>query len=432
MCCKPVSIALRSAVRILPALTLVIGLLLAGCAGSKPNLSNENLAPGAATVPDGLMPQAIAFNLNSDSVRVHFHLPENHLLFVRDDSTFSAAFEIAYGIYLDARSREVLDTGSVRFKVHSSEPGKEFAGSFDLKVPFEGERLLRMVLIDNNRKKSHVIRINLRRHSLKQVQQDFLLKDKQGAVVMGNALPIRSCIDIQTQVFRSDSIWVRWYLKKFPLPALPFRVIPDPVFGLVGDSTYRIPLSGLNQFCLNRQGICYIQEDTLSPGGCAIVVCEEDFPLVTGLDQLVEGTRYLTTKSEYRELNRQGDRKATFDGFWLDVGGSAERARRLIKAYYTHMQKANQRFTSYTAGWRTDRGMVYMVFGEPQTIVNDGETEQWNYPAWPGMPDRYFIFRKLNNPFTDNDYALIRQPQLEWTWYQAVEQWRNGRIPQDD
>jgi len=432
MHCESLFITNSFAIRFQLIFISLIGLFLVGCAGSKPNLSNENLAPGTAVVIDGQMPRAVAYNLSADTVRIHFHLPENQLLFVRDDSSFSAELEITYGIYQNAQARQALDTGSVRFKVHATEPGKDFSGCFDLKVPFEGERLLRLVLIDLNRKKSHVVRIGLRRHSSRPVQQDFLLKDKQGAVIMGNALPVNSCIEIQTDILRSDSVWVRWYLKKYPLPALPFRIIPDPVFGLEGDTAYRIPVSDLMRFCLNRQGICYVQEDTMSTGGCAIVVCEDDFPLVTGLGQLVEGTRYLTTKSEYRELNGYGDRKAGFDGFWLDVGGSAERARQLIKAYYNRMQKANQRFTSFTSGWRTDRGMVYMVFGEPQTIVNDGETEQWNYPAWPGMPDRYFIFRKLNNPFTDNDYALIRQPQLEWIWYQAVEQWRNGRIPQDD
>lgn len=407
-------------------------LFLPGCAGSKMNPSHENLAVGSAQFSDFSAPQAVAFNFSNDSCRIHFDLPEDYLLFVRSDSAFLAKLEIEYGIYPDARSKQPIDTGSVQFNLFSAQPGKAFSGFFDFKFPSKGSWLLRLAFIDQNTKKNHVLRLPLRREASTMVQQDFLLNDLSGQVVKSNALPVKMCVNILAPSLRSDSVWVRWYFKRFPLPSLPFRVIPDPVFSLIGDTAYAIPVEALGDFCLFRHGVCYIQQDTLSAGGCAIVVCDEDFPKVTVLDQLIEGTRYLTTKSEFRDLNRPGDRKMTFDGFWLEAGGSAERARRLIRSYYNRMQKANRRFTSYTDGWRTDRGMVFMVLGEPQTVYNDGESEQWNYPAWPGTPDRYFIFRKMNNPFTENDYALIRQPNLEWSWYHAVDQWRNGRIPDDD
>jgi GWxTD domain len=43
-----------------------------------------------------------------------------------------------------------------------------------------------------------------------------------------------------------------------------------------------------------------------------------------------------------------------------------------------------------------------------------------------------FIFRKMNNPFSNNDYALIRQPIYENVWYLAVDHWRQGRIVNDN
>lgn len=407
--------------------------LSGGCIGTKKSPSSENLSSSAGMLAKGSSTiEAVAFHMTADSSRIYFRVPDEYLLFVREDSVFSAELEVAYSMYVNARSKQAVDTGSVRFKLRSSATGKGFDGYFDLKTAFVGSRLLRVVFVDVHRKQSGIVRLSLVRNPLVLVQQDHMLKDTSGNVIAHNTLPVMTRIDIQAPGLRSDSVWVRWYLKRFPLPVLPFRVIPDPVFSLIADTAYTIPVAALRDFCVDRLGVCYIQTDTLSSGGCAIVVCDKDFPMVTDLDQLIEGTRYLTTKSEYKEMNRPGDRKTTFDGFWLEAGGSAERARGLIRAYYNRMQKANQLYTSHTSGWRTDRGMVFMVFGEPQTIYNDGETEQWNYPAWPGMPDRYFIFRKMNNPFSDNDYALIRQPQLEWTWYHAVDQWRNGRIPQDD
>ena len=120
------------------------------------------------------------------------------------------------------------------------------------------------------------------------------------------------------------------------------------------------------------------------------------------------------------------------DKFWLDVGGNYERGRGLIKAYYSRVQEANRLYTSYLEGWKTDRGMMHMIFGKPQSIYRDGETEQWTYNNMPGFPEMLFVFRKMNNPFTVNDYALIRQQSYENVWYIAVDQWRQGRIVNDN
>ncbi len=39
-----------------------------------------------------------------------------------------------------------------------------------------------------------------------------------------------------------------------------------------------------------------------------------------------------------------------------------------------------------------------------------------------------FSFEKVENPFTNNDYALSRNQLYQSSWYKAVESWRNGRV----
>ncbi len=53
---------------------------------------------------------------------------------------------------------------------------------------------------------------------------------------------------------------------------------------------------------------------------------------------------------------------------------------------YTRIAAANQRFTNIPRGWRTDRGRVWIVFGQPTTIRSDFEDRNttWNYFA-PGL-----------------------------------------------
>ena len=48
---------------------------------------------------------------------------------------------------------------------------------------------------------------------------------------------------------------------------------------------------------------------------------------------------------------------------------SLERAKELIKNYYGRLQHANLFFTSYLEGWKTDRGMIFMIFGERTNAV---------------------------------------------------------------
>jgi hypothetical protein len=39
-----------------------------------------------------------------------------------------------------------------------------------------------------------------------------------------------------------------------------------------------------------------------------------------------------------------------------------------------------------------------------------------------------FTFVKLDNPFSDNDYALQRSANYRNLWYNAVDLWREGRV----
>lgn len=159
---------------------------------------------------------------------------------------------------------------------------------------------------------------------------------------------------------------------------------------------------------------------------------DNEFPKVTRAQQLLEATRYITTRKEYERLKAMPDRKKAIDQFWLETGGNYDRARTLIRAYYNRVQDANRLYTSYLEGWKSDRGMIHIIFGQPQSIYRDEETEQWTYNAVVGFPELLFVFRKMNNPFTTNDYSLIRQPVYENVWFQAVDQWRQGRVVNDN
>ena len=110
------------------------------------------------------------------------------------------------------------------------------------------------------------------------------------------------------------------------------------------------------------------------------------------------------------------------------MAGSANKARELIRAYYGRVKTANEKYTSYTEGWKTDRGMLYIVCGEPQTTYKNMEAETWIYGEENNFRSLNFAFAKVNNPFTTNDYELTRNALYRDYWYLAVDTWRSGKV----
>ena len=142
--------------------------------------------------------------------------------------------------------------------------------------------------------------------------------------------------------------------------------------------------------------------------------------------------RYLTTRREYDELseafNNPPELKKLADEFWLNRSGSVERSKILLQAYYNRVQEANIFFSSYLEGWKTDRGIIYVIYGPPNRVFRSSEGENWIYGDQNSSLSYYFTFTKVNNPFSDNDYAMERLNSYRYGWGQAIEAWRNGHI----
>ena len=68
------------------------------------------------------------------------------------------------------------------------------------------------------------------------------------------------------------------------------------------------------------------------------------------------------------------------DQFWLKVNNQKDEARKVIKMYFENIEAANQLFSGHKSGWRTDRGMVMSIYGPPEIVYRNWDTEIWQYP----------------------------------------------------
>jgi GWxTD domain-containing protein len=239
--------------------------------------------------------------------------------------------------------------------------------------------------------------------------------------------PNQSFNIIPAGYLKSKQFIVNCYFRSFPLAAPAFRIDASTVFSTKADSTFSISIDSILSLRLNRYGFYHFISDDNSRNGVTVFLFPEDFPSVTNASQLIDATRYLTTSKEHLNLVQSTKKKVDLDRFWLEKGGTQEQARNLIRIYYQRVQFANHFFSSYMEGWRTDRGMIYIIFGPPQSIYHNDFGENWNYGTVNTIPDLNFTFRKVGNPFTNNDYELVRQHIYENAWYLAVDQWRQGR-----
>lgn len=162
-------------------------------------------------------------------------------------------------------------------------------------------------------------------------------------------------------------------------------------------------------------------------------VLPPDFPAVTHLENMVEALVYIAEEKEWQAMMEQPmpERKRQFDAFWGRHVRQRARAADLVERYYARVEEANRRFTTHKEGWKTDRGMVYIVMGPPLQVEQKIDRELWWYRYEEAETPSYFEFERgyrygLSNPF--EAYALRRNINYHQVWERAIRRWRRGDV----
>jgi len=217
---------------------------------------------------------------------------------------------------------------------------------------------------------------------------------------------------------------VSYYDMIFP-PATPVfsESVGKVAAALRVDSTFNIPVG--NTLDSLKRGLYLIQQDTNATQGLSFRV-EPDYPRYKRVENLADPLIYVCTKSEFDRVKAaKGDKKA-FDRVILSITGDTERAKQFMRSYFRRVELANIYFSSYKEGWKTDRGMIYIIFGLPDQVFIFNDREVWNYKN-----DSYkvsFDFVKSPTLFDPENYVLIRQSKFRETWYEVIDLWRSARF----
>ena len=236
-------------------------------------------------------------------------------------------------------------------------------------------------------------------------------------------------IAVGSQILIMTDVSNTWDVKH----VVPSKKLPAPPF-----SNYRNPLDTLkarkHSTIKNRWTVlegCQVFTLTDKETNLVIQGVTEEFPALKNVRHLIESVRYIATRSEYSALLNASNPKVALDEFWMSCGKSTERSRKLIKTYYSRVEEANLSFSGLQNGWRTDRGMIHIVYGVPNRVRRDYWTEVWTYGEEGTSNTLTFRFKRKIHDLDNNRYRLERNMMYRSSWDRMVTSWRNGRVQND-
>ncbi len=236
-----------------------------------------------------------------------------------------------------------------------------------------------------------------------------------------------------------DSLFISYYKPFREVPDPPSMLLPEKTLDYEPEKAVAIPYSDTIPMMLPREGIYLCSVSRNLKEGFTFFNMGVSYPAMTTPEVMIEPLAYLASQDEVAELRSAIRPKVALDDFWIKCAGNVDKARELIRIYYTRVLYSNYYFTSYKEGWRTERGMIYIIYGPPDKVYKTSEGENWGYrkpvikSSWGGRYTvsndyLFFNFKKKKNIFSDNDYFLSRSETLVTYWDKAIMGWRKGIV----
>lgn len=225
---------------------------------------------------------------------------------------------------------------------------------------------------------------------------------------------------IRSEVNKNKLLYVSLYEKAHRAATPPFVINDKQGVGTV-DSVFSLPPSGVfRPFSFSKPAYLTVRTKIKSESSQA--VCVNPFQ-IEKLNTVVSCMQYISTREEFKRMQDSAKTQQAYEQFWINrAGGDRIKANKIEKLYLNRVIYANQNFTSYKPGWQTDRGIIYIVFGEPKQTAKKENTITWRYGGL------VFNFNAITITKIPNNYRLNRSSASKAFWYQAVENWRAGSV----
>ena len=361
-------------------------------------------------------------HVSKDSADIYLGFPVDKLQL---DSLQKARLKVTYELYRDLNGKNIVYSLIADFEVDKSQQLSNFATLKNRIAVKDGQDyLLKMIVLDGVSFKSYYLEDLVKKNTAFNEQSFLITNAYNQQVLFENYSQKNSRIRVQYRSATSPTLQVKHHL--------PFRELALPTFKLKRKRPYIYKMDSTfttdGTFTINKLGTYSIQLKGANGIGAVLVSVDKRFPKLANAKDLVEALRYITRSAEFEKMIRSDNSKAAVDSFWLDRAGSFERGKVLVKEFYGRVQRANRFFTNYKEGWKTDRGVVFVIYGEPDIVYKSPKSEQWIYEATSSLNRISFTFRQDTHAFVQTEPKLVRSQSYEDSWHRSVYEWRKGLI----
>jgi GWxTD domain-containing protein len=424
---------------------LVSGILLAGalssCKTTQQAVDRKDLSYLYNPTKSPINPRYVVTNQTDESSELSVRFSNGDLFFseANPQGVPTAQMILTVKLYSISQSRELTDTAVLNLSIVKETGKQEYIYSVPLKVEKGTEYLAEIKILD---------RLRLI------VAQDFVqfntlsLSNSYNFKVVGHfeknelftpVLRLDEYVNLIYERGHIDSLFISFYKPFREVPDPPSMLLPEKIIDYEPQQVIALPYSDTLPMMFPRQGIYLCSIDRKIKEGFTFLNFGETYPKLTMPEVMIEPLAYLASQEEMSQLRSAAKTKAALDEFWIKCGGNVDKARELIRIYYTRVLYSNYYFTSFKEGWRTERGMIFIIYGPPDKVYKTSDGESWGYKKpvmksqWGGrftVSDSYlfFNFKKRPDIFSDNDYYLSRSETLVTYWDKAIASWRKGIV----
>ncbi len=408
-------------------LSFIIIFLLQGCVTYIPPTASRNIASVYNPNGTAIHPEFSVFHGKDTISQLRTRIATQELQYNRANATGAniAKIRINYQLFASYESYHIIDSASVVYEIPKGSTNDDILSKISFVFPSHLENaVLKISVTDLLGQVYYAEYLNLKRSNKNDAQQFFVSDFEKKIPHFRTFFMLDEKIQIEHNSGVTE-VYVDYYSKNFPTATPPFSSSRRDTVPTTADSSWTMKM-GLGTYTqLTKNGMYRFRVDTSEQNGLTLHNFGKSFPTMQSPENLINPLQYLTSSKEFKVLLVSGSKKIATDEFWLTASRNISRAKELIKIFYDRILFANLYFKSYKEGWKTDRGMIYVIHGTPSQVYRTSYDEKWLYGR--GMKTITFVFNKKANIFSDKNYVLDRMSAYMKSWYKAVEYWRNGR-----
>lgn len=328
---------------------------------------------------------------------------------------------------IGADTNTLVDSNTYVYQLRKEDVNNYYITQIPFKAQEDKSYRLKVTLTDHYRNDKNISYLHVEKQQT-YGEQFFNVTNISGIPLFKNIVIDDGAFRINHRTPQSDTLYISYYKNnKQPAQAL-IAPISDELFYAKRDSLFAVAYNKATALAFHYEGLYFIQFDTNSQHGISILKINSDFPKVREPDGLIPPLSYLTSEAQQAQLSAQENPKKAADNFWLNIAGNTSKARELIRLYYNRTYFSNYYFTNTAAGWSTDRGMIYTIYGPPHNLTKTADSEIWKYNRKETGSPITFTFKYTPNKYGLNNYKLQRSNSHTWHWTEAIYAWTSGDI----